>query len=371
MNSTLLALSFAALAGALPAQSTGITLSTLVDGYLEVPYSPEVVPQGGITVEAWITYDSTTIPTGWRFPTVVRQNGNAGQEAYFLRVEAGNTNRTAIRWLVHANTTVIVDWTFPVGRLLNWTHLAGTWDGSTSRLFVDGVEVGSSTGSGPLVDMGNTLRIGKGSDVATPIEVWNGSIDEVRIWPFARTAAEITATKDQELLGLPGDVSTWNLEGHTLDTSSGRHATLTGGVTYAPGASLTSHAFPGLNVGASTPGCKGPIHAGVTALPQVGNAGFALIAHPGAAGAPTICALSASVAGTPFPLLGVDLWLDVGALFGGYATVVDALGTARLDAPIPGALLPGGQLAAQFVSVDPCGPQGLTASDVVGFAIVR
>ena len=85
------ALATAALAttlATLPAQSTGIRLNNAVDGFVEVPYSPEVVPQGGITVEAWVTYDDATIPASWSYPTVVRQNRNAGQESFFLRVNA-------------------------------------------------------------------------------------------------------------------------------------------------------------------------------------------------------------------------------------------------------------------------------------------
>ena len=56
-----------------PAQNQGVALSATVDGYIEIPYSPLVVPRSGITVEAWITYDDATLPTGWRYPTIVRQ----------------------------------------------------------------------------------------------------------------------------------------------------------------------------------------------------------------------------------------------------------------------------------------------------------
>ena len=365
------ALATAALAttlATLPAQSTGIRLNNAVDGFVEVPYSPEVVPQGGITVEAWVTYDDATIPASWSYPTVVRQNRNAGQESFFLRVNANNNQARVLRWLVNANSIVRVDWTFGAGQLLTWTHVAGTWDGTTARLFVNGAEVASATGSGPLRDQGDVLRIGKGSDVATPIEVWNGDIDEVRIWPFARTAAEIQSTMNTELAMIPGEVSTWNFNNSAQDSSSGRDGTLGGAVSYVTGAPITSsQLFPGTTLGASTQGCLGAIHIAPTAIPQVGNLGFALVAHRVGAGNPTICAFSTTLAGAPTAIAGIDLWVDVGTLIGGFGVGVDALGTARVDLPIAASLPTGLQLAAQFVTIDACGPQGVTASDAILF----
>lgn len=359
----------ALLAPALFAQNTGITLNNAIDGYVEVPYSPEVVPQSGITVEAWITYDDTTLGSGWRYPTILRQNRNAGQESYFLRVEANNVNNKAIRWLVTANSTLTVDWPFTSGQLLTWTHVAGTWDGQTARLFVNGVEVASRTGSGPLRDRGDVLRIGKGSDVATPIEVWNGSLDEVRIWPFARTAAEITATMNLELASIPGQVSTWNFNNDATDSSSGRNGTVSGGVAFTSSPTLTPYTFIGLQSASGTPGCLGTIEATTSSLARQGNPGFAIVGHRFPGNAQAIVVISSGLTSPAFPILGIDLWLDPNGLIGGYPVAVSALGTARLPLSIPANVAIGAVLAAQFVAVDACGPQGLTASRAVLFAV--
>jgi hypothetical protein len=358
-----------ALAAILPAQSSAISLSNSLDGYVEVPYSTHVVPQSGITVEAWITYDDATLGSGWRYPTVLRQNRNAGQESFFLRVNADNQNRTVLRWLVNANSILTVDWTFAPGQLTTWTHVAGTWDGQTARLFVNGQEVGTPrTGSGPLRDQGDVLRIGKGSDVATPIEVWNGSIDEVRLWPFARSAAEISATMNLELSSVPGQVSTWNFNQNANDSSSQRNGTIGGSVSFTSGGpTLTPNTFPGAAFGASTDGCLGAIESTTSSLPQIGNAGFAIVAHRIAAAAPTICVLAGSGAASPLNIVGIDLWVDPTTLIDGFGATVDALGTARFPLPIPASLPAGVSLAAQFVSIDVCGPAGLTASKAVVF----
>ncbi len=75
-----------------------------------------------------------------------------------------------------------------LAELNTWVHLAGTWDGSMMRLYVDGIEVAATTapsppaGSGPLV-------IGRHSH--NGINFWKGAIDEAAIYNRALTGKEI------------------------------------------------------------------------------------------------------------------------------------------------------------------------------------
>ena len=71
-----------------------------------------------------------------------------------------------------------------------WQHIAATYDGSTARFFLDGVEVASSPFTG-LVGNSNTWRIGAYG--ATPSGFFDGLIDNVRIYDRALVAAEIQA----------------------------------------------------------------------------------------------------------------------------------------------------------------------------------
>lgn len=355
------------LATALVAQNPGISLAATVDGYVEVPYSAQIVPPGGITVEAWITYDDGTLPTGWRYPTILRQGISVGgSENYMLRVNADNNGSRVLRWAVKDinGAARIVDWTFGTGQLLTWTHVAATYDGATLALYIDGVQVGSTAGTGlPIRDINSeVLRIGKGSDVATPIEVWNGELDEVRLWPFARSAAEIAQTKDFWLASVPGLVSTWNFDGHPLDTSGGQHATLAGAVTYTTtGPALTQLPLPsGIAVGAATAGC-GALAITFGSLPQAGNAAFAPVCSGAPAGAVTFLGLAFGTAATPTQVAGVDVWLDPASTLLVLAST-DGLGTSRFSVPIPLWLSPGQVLAFQYGYADPCGPLGVTAS---------
>lgn len=221
MKHALLPLAALALALPIAAQNVGLKLTNGIDAYLDAPYDPSIVPRSGITVEAWITYDESTLGTGYRWPTIVRQNPAAGSEVYMLRVDAGNVNNRNLKWAVlTANGRYQIIWPFASGQFIPWTHLAATYDGTALRLFVNGVEVASTPANGgAIANTGNALRIGNGDLSAPGAEEWNGEIDEVRLWPFARTAAEIQSTMNYELALVPGEVSTWNLNGTGADSS--------------------------------------------------------------------------------------------------------------------------------------------------------
>jgi len=352
------------------AQNLGIALTATVDGYVEIPYSQRVVPQSGITVEAWITYDDATLPTGWRYPTIVRQGLSVGgSEDYFLRINADNVGARVLRWtVVTATNTVNVNWSFATGQLNTWTHVAATYNGLSSVLYINGVPVGTAAGNGqPIRDLNNeVLRIGKGSDIATPIEVWNGQIDEVRLWPFARSQAEIQQTMNYALAGVPGLVSTWNLDGHLLDTSGGLNATSSGTVTFTANPLVLTQ-LPlqsGVASGAGTPGCLGPLQMSFGSLPQPGNAAFAPVCTRAPAGAVAFLATAFRTSVSPFPIAGINFLLDLGSTQIVLATT-DGLGTARYPVPLPALLGPGVSVAFQYGFIDPCGPQGITASNAL------
>ncbi|HEX6811926.1 MAG TPA: LamG domain-containing protein [Planctomycetota bacterium] len=357
-----------------PAQNQGVALTATVDGYIEVPYSPMVVPQSGITVEAWITYDDATLPTGWRYPTIIRQGISVNaSEDYFLRVNADNIGARVLRWKVVTtnNAGFSVNWPFAPGQLNTWTHVAATYDGANAVLYVNGVQVGSVVTNGlPLRDINNeVLRIGKGSDVATPIEVWNGQIDEVRLWPFARTAAEIQATMNQELVSIPGLVSSWNLNGHLFDLSgAGQHATSSGQVTFTTNTLNLTTPVMATAWGASTPGCLGNMLLAPTCAAQVGNNAFGVMCTRTPAQAIAIWGATLGVLPVGVPLLGVDIWLDPTVLVT-FTAFANGLGAMRLGFPIPAGAPIGFQLALQGIVLDPCGSMGFTASNAMLVAI--
>ena len=375
MTRSLTALTSLALCGTLTAQAGSISFSNSDPngGGVEVPHAAQLVPQSGITVEAWVTYDETTLGTSTtnRWPTIMRTGFQSQPNAFNLRVDAGQNADRILKWTVNADSRVQVRWNFQPGQLLTWTHVAATYDGSAARLFVNGQEVGSANTTGPLRDVGDTIRIGQGTNhIAPENETWNGLLDEVRLWPFARSAGEIQATMDMALGSVPGLVSSWNFDQSTLDSSSGMNGTLMGAASYSTNTppTLVPYTFPGIAFGASTPGCLGAIHATTTALPQVGNLDFAFAVHALPPNALAVMLLGSGPGTGPVRVVGVDLWLDPNGVITGVAAPTDALGTARLPFPLPSTLPANLGLSVQLFAVDPCGPLGLTASDALAIA---
>ena len=72
-----------------------------------------------------------------------------------------------------------------------WHHVVGTYDGANNRLYVDGVEDTGSPGvhSGKIDINGEPVYIGENGQRMG--REWNGLIDDVRIYSYALTEAEV------------------------------------------------------------------------------------------------------------------------------------------------------------------------------------
>ena len=70
----------------------------------------------------------------------------------------------------------------------SWNHLVATFDGTTRKLYVNGVLKNSDTPTTPNVTAGQSLYIGSYS---TPSNYFPGQIDDVRIYNYALTATQI------------------------------------------------------------------------------------------------------------------------------------------------------------------------------------
>lgn len=80
-----------------------------------------------------------------------------------------------------------------------WIHMAGIYDGSTMRLYIDGIEIESRAMTGDIRVDANPVTIGGEENGAAPQVVdgeFEGLIDEVRIYNRALTATEIKTIFD-------------------------------------------------------------------------------------------------------------------------------------------------------------------------------
>jgi hypothetical protein len=80
-----------------------------------------------------------------------------------------------------------------------WYHTAVTFDGSTYRLYVDGVEINSNTGGAPNANNRRFLLGAMDRNTNIPTNHFNGWLDELRIWNTALTATQIREMMNQEI----------------------------------------------------------------------------------------------------------------------------------------------------------------------------
>ncbi|NNG27032.1 MAG: T9SS type A sorting domain-containing protein, partial [Ignavibacteriaceae bacterium] len=131
-------------------------------------------------------------------------------------------------------------------QLNSWQHVAAIYDGTSMRIFVDG-EIAAQTNISGL-NIGNAINSNLliGESPGFPGRVFNGKIDEVRIWNVARSQSQIQSTMNtiltQEYYSSPdsGLVGYWRLDEATGQTAEdlsyyGNDATL--GTSINPDAS--------------------------------------------------------------------------------------------------------------------------------------
>ncbi|MDT0554341.1 LamG-like jellyroll fold domain-containing protein, partial [Urechidicola vernalis] len=90
-----------------------------------------------------------------------------------------------------------------------WYHLAVTFDGSTYVLFVDGIQLNSSSGSAPNQTPSNIEALIGAMDQSVsndPINYFHGWMDELRIWNKALNVEHIRQMMNQEIEALGSDV---------------------------------------------------------------------------------------------------------------------------------------------------------------------
>ena len=134
----------------------------------------------GMTIESWV--NPSVVNNAWR-DVIYKGNDNYYLEATSASGSVpvgGGTFGTSDK-VLYGTAALTIN---------TWTHLAMTYDGTTMRLYVNGAQVASQAQTGMIATSTNPLQIGGDSLYG---QFFRGTIDEVRIYNVALTAAQIQA----------------------------------------------------------------------------------------------------------------------------------------------------------------------------------
>jgi hypothetical protein len=157
---------------------------TVIDGAAGTPLDLT----SGMTISAWVNPSALS---GWN--TVLMKERGADALSYALYANDGAPQPGGVAAPAGYVRASGVDQAIQGASALplnTWTHLATTYDGTTQRIYVNGVQVASRAQSGGITVGDGPVRIG-GNGAFAGGEFFTGLIDEVRIYNRALTATEI------------------------------------------------------------------------------------------------------------------------------------------------------------------------------------
>jgi len=140
-----------------------------------------------LTISTWIY--RTTAKTGWQ-DIVTRQYGSGSQDQFSLGIK-GNTYYFIVNTANNGPQTLMAG----TNKVNEWVHIAGVYDGSTMKLYVDGNLLSTATDiTGNVRTDNKPLYFGGGANGIDPNTLSMfvaGLIDDVRVYKRALSAAEI------------------------------------------------------------------------------------------------------------------------------------------------------------------------------------
>jgi hypothetical protein len=264
----------AAASTALPPVPYSNIRSLTFDGtgdYVQVPDTSNILDVAHITMSAWVKKAADLSNYGI---VIGRQYDTSNQDAYIL---AYNNSASDEYFCIirtsggQDNTAATPVSTADVGA---WVHLACTYDGTTIRMYKNGVELTNKTHAygGDIVSESTSVSIGggfngSGRDVG-PSEYFNGQMDDVRIYNRALSADEIAALSKSKALGTSAGSVT--LSGN-LDANGDMRL---GIGTFLPGATT-------VNVGGSWTNTGATLTAGTSTVIFDGTSGSKTLRESG------------------------------------------------------------------------------------------
>jgi hypothetical protein len=151
------------------------------DDFISVANSESLNFTNSLTIEAWIRLNS--FGSGSDVDIILRK-GEENPNDYQLAV---NDQKLALT--IEENDDEGLNSSASLSTM-TWYYVAGTWDGTTRKVFIDGLIDGSDSKSGSIVPDSRAIYVGGRLDVGLS----NGIIDEVRASATSRNESWIKAS---------------------------------------------------------------------------------------------------------------------------------------------------------------------------------
>ena len=164
--------------------NTSASFPSASSAHILTGYNPALYQ--GVTVEAWVNLNSLSQSGN---PRIVANSHTDVDDQGFELMLSGTKPQV---WFGNGTLTnnVIAGSNLPAGN--TWTHLAGTWDGTTITLYVNGVSQGTAALAGDL-PAGTASGTGIGYNPAYNGDYINALLAECAVYSGALPAAKILA----------------------------------------------------------------------------------------------------------------------------------------------------------------------------------
>lgn len=160
------------------------------------------------TMEGWIYVDQSDISSSVLVPFELFQSTSFVENA--VQIVNGKLDMWVQGFTNGTTTTIRSSTDVPTGQ---WVHIAGTLDGSTAKLYLNGVEVQSVsgiTGQANFTNVAQTFHLGRNDGATDHVD---GNFDDVRLWNTARTAEQIRENMDTGVSSTTsGLVANWEFD---------------------------------------------------------------------------------------------------------------------------------------------------------------